>query len=106
MKVIKKREELRNLHSEIINETVFASLELDINTIEEYYENQSDEYGPLIIFINDGEQKEMEDAYPLIKQLEPEDFIKIYEDDKVIVERTCYILTDGGYIVYIKRKKV
>ena len=47
----------------------------------------------------------MEDKYPLIKQLEPEDYIKIYEDDKVLIERTCYILTDAGYIVYIKRKK-
>ena len=105
MKVVKNREELRNLHSEIYNETVFASLELDINMIEEYYPNQSDEYGPLIILINDNESEDMERQYPLIKELEPEQFIKVFEDDTVIIERTCYILTDAGYIVYIKRKK-
>ena len=104
MKVVKNREELRNLHSEIINEEVYASLELDVDTLEEY-PSQSDEYGPLIIMIDDGEQSAMEDKYPLIKELEPEDYITIFEDEKVKVERTCYILTDAGYIVYITGKK-
>ena len=105
MKVVKNREELRNLHSEISIQAVYSSLEVDIDTIEECFESQSDEYGPLIILIDENEQKDMEEKYPLIKQIEPEDYITIYEDDKVIIERTCYILTDSGYIVYIKRKK-
>ena len=104
MKVVKNREELRNLHDELNNEGVYVSLDFDVDILEEY-PSQSDEYGPLIILIEETEQKDMEDKYPLIKQLEPEDYIKIYEDDKVLIERTCYILTDAGYIVYIKRKK-
>ena len=105
MKVVKNREELRNLHSEISIQAVYSSLEVDIDTIEECFESQSDEYGPLIILIDENEQKDMEEKYPLIKQIEPEDYITIYEDDIVIIERTCYTLTDSGYIVYIKRKK-
>lgn len=104
MKVVRNREELKNLHSEIINESVYASLDLDIDALEEY-PSQSEEYGPLIIIIDEDEQTTMEDTYPLIKQLEPEDYITIYEDGKVKIERTCYILTDAGYIVYITRKK-
>lgn len=104
MKVIKNREELRNLHDEIINEDVYVSLDFDVDALEEY-SYQSDEYGPLIIMIDEGEQSAMEDKYPVMKQLLPEDYITIFEDDKVKVERTCYILTDAGYIVYITRKK-
>lgn len=104
MKVVKNREELRNLHDEIINEAVYVSLDFDVDILEEY-QSQSDEYGPLIIMVDEDEESTMEDSYPLIKQLEPEDYITIYEDEKVKVERTCYILTDAGYIVYITRKK-
>ena len=104
MKVVKNREELRNLHDELNNEKVYESLDFDVDILEEY-PSQSDEYGPLIILIDETEQKAMGDKYPLIKELEPEDYIKIYEDDNILIERTCYILTDSGYIVYINRKK-
>ena len=104
MQVIRNRNELKNLHNSIGNETIYSSLDIDVNALEEF-SSQSEGYGPFIILINDGEQKEMEDKYPIIKQIEPEDYDTIYEDEKVKIERTCYILTDAGFIVYIKRKK-
>ena len=50
MKVVKNREELRNLHDELNNEEVYVSLDFDVDILEEY-PSQSDEYGPLIILI-------------------------------------------------------
>lgn len=105
MKVVRSQEELRSLHNEIDNEAFYSSLETDVKTIEEYYESVSEEYGPLIIIIDDGEQSVMEEKYPLIKELEPEEYVSIYEDNNTKIERTCYILTDAGYIVYIVGKK-
>ena len=104
MLVIRNRNELKNQQKAINNETLYNSLSIDVDVLEEY-PSQSEEYGPLIMMINDGEQNEMEDRYPIIKQLEPEDYVKIYEDDQNLVERTCYVLNDEGFIVYIVRKK-
>ena len=105
MKVIRNREDLENLRNEIPQDSYYSSLESDIKMIEEYFEQPSDEFGPLIILISNGEQEEMEDKYPVIKALEPEAFVSVYEDEKIKIERTCYILTDAGYIVYITSKK-
>lgn len=104
MKVIRNREELKR-ETNNLPKAVLDSVEADIKIIEEYYEAPSDEYGPLVVLIDENEQQKMEDVYPLIKQLEPEEFAPIYEDEKVLIERTCYILTDAGYIVYVRRKK-
>ena len=104
MLVIRNQNELKNQQKAINNEKLYASLSIDADVLEEY-PSQSEEYGPLIIMINDGEQNEMEDKYPIIKQLEPEDYLTIYEDEEKLIERTCYVLNDEGFIVYIVRKK-
>lgn len=104
MKVIRNREELKR-EANNLPESVRVSLETDIQIIEDCYEEQSEEYGPLIILINENEQKLMEKQYPIIKKLVPEDYYPIYEGEGVLIERTCYILTDAGFIVYVKRKK-
>ena len=104
MKVIRNRKELVK-EANSLTKPLQNSVEIDIKTIEEYYETTSEEYGPLVIIINDGEQNLMEEKYPIIKELEPEDYITIYEDEKVSIERTCYILTDAGFIVYIIKEK-
>ena len=105
MIVIRNLNELRSQESKIKEESVKSSLEIDIKIITDCYDSQSEEYGPLIILINEDEQQTMEEKYPIIKQLEPEDYYTIFEDEDVIIQRTCYILTDAGFIVYVRRKK-
>ena len=105
MIVIRNQNELKSQRNKIKEESVLDSLEIDIRIITECYDSQSDEYGPLIILINEDEQQEMEEKDPIIKQLEPEEYCSIYEDEKTLIERTCYILTDAGFIVYVRRKK-
>ena len=105
MLVIRNQNELRNQESKIKEESIKSSLEVDVKIITDCYDSQSEEYGPLIILIDEDEQQTMEEKYPIIKQLEPEDYDTIFEDEEVIIQRTCYILTDAGFIVYIRRKK-
>ena len=104
MEVVKNRNDLNRLHNQI-NDELFASITLDVKMIEEYFDSQSDEYGPLVIIINENEQEKMEEKYPIIKKIEPEDYVSIFEDENIKIERTCYILTDAGFIVYVTRKK-
>ena len=69
------------------------------------FDSQSDEYGPLIVIINDNEQDEMIKRFKVLKDLEPEDSLLIYEDDKETYYRKVYILTDSGFVVYVRKEK-
>ena len=104
MIVIKNREDLKREASNFPSD-VAESIEFDVKIIEDNYDYQSDEYGPLIIVIDENEYDKMFERFPVITTTVAEDYYKIYEDENILVERTCYIISDEGFAVYVFRKK-
>ena len=104
MIVIRNQQELKNQNKQIKTE-IFNSLEMDVEIIEENYTTISEEYGPLIIVIDEREESEMFNKFPIIKKLVAEDALIVFEDESEMIERVCYLLNDEGFIVYIRRKK-
>lgn len=104
MLIIKNQEELEKVKNKF-NRAVQKSLELDVEIITTEYSKQSDEYGPLIIVINEDEIGNMLKKYKVLKNVEHEEIEVIYMDETVVYSRTAYILTDAGFVVYIKKER-
>ena len=104
MLIIKNQEELERVKSNF-NKVVQKSLELDIEIITTEFSSQSEEYGPLIIVINEDEIKDMLTKFKVLKNIEHEEIEVIYMDEETVIVRTAYILTDAGFIVYIIKER-
>ena len=104
MLVLKNRSEVNSLKRKF-PKSIMMSLEEDINIIENEYEVQSDTYGPLIIMIDEGEETAMVEKYNVLKNLVHEELEVRYMDEKEIYYRTVYLLTDSGFVVYIRKEK-
>ena len=104
MLIIKNQEDLERVKSSF-NKAVLKSLELDVEIITTEFNQQSDEYGPLIIVINEDEISDMLRKFKVLRNIEHEEIEVIYMDETVVYSRTAYILTDAGFIVYIKKER-
>lgn len=104
MLIIKNQEDLERVKSSF-NKAVLKSLELDVEIITTEFNQQSDEYGPLIIVINEDEISDMLRKFKVLRNMEHEEIEVIYMDEKIVYSRTAYILTDAGFIVYIKKER-
>lgn len=103
MIVIKNKKELINQKSKI-NSGLHNQVEFDVDIISNEFDNVSEEYGPLLLIINEDEQEEIKKKYPILSNLQPEEYELVYKDENEEIFRTCYILTEGGFIVYVRKE--
>ena len=103
MLVIRNKQELER-ESKKIQKELMSSIELDIDTIETSYDSQSEQYGPLVVVMDEDERDELIKRYPIIEDLDAEIEMLVLKDTTQCVFRICYLLTDAGFIVYERRK--
>ena len=104
MIVIRNLQELKSQKSKV-NKGIYNNVEIDSEIITNEFEYHSEEYGPAIIIIEENETKDIYQRYPILLDVEPEDYELVYEDESSRIYRTCYILTQSGFVVYVRKVK-
>ena len=101
--MIRNKQELENQKRKI-KKGLYSILEIDAEIITSF-DTQSDEYGPLILIVEEYEKQDIFKRYPVLLQVIPEDEELVYIDDNEEIYRVCYILSEAGFIVYLKRRR-
>ena len=104
MIIIRNLQELNN-QRKTFNKAIYNMVELDTNIISNSFDNQSEDYGPAILIIDENEQEDIYQRYPILSSVEPEIEELIYKDEIEEIYRICYILTDSGFIVYVRKER-
>ena len=90
----------KKFHKSLVN-----SLELDLEIISNYFEIQSEVYGPIIIILDEEEMPQMLRRFRILEGMIHEELELIYSSVEEEYYRTVYIINEGGFVVYIRKEK-